>query len=298
MGVTASRGVARGRERTGVVRELRIAHGFMKYDYMTGFVPPAVFVVAVAVHQGLAPAQFAGVALEGLALFFLYTYTFCVSNQLSGIAEDRLNKPSRPLLTGMLTEREAWTRLVIALVVYAALGLWFHAFWFVLLWEVVLLLHNQGRWSRNWLGKNAIMGVGTLAQLGAAWAIVAPVTPLGWRWILTLSLVIFTLIPLQDLRDLAGDRAAGRRTFPLVFGTRFTRAYVFVGFLLLPLLVHAELMRGADGLKVVVEVALCVVAWAIAARTVLLRNARADHWTYTLWTWWYTATLASAIVVL
>lgn len=283
-----------------LAREIRICHGFIKYDYATGFIPPALFVVAVAHHHQLAPLAFLVTAIKGAALFFLYTYSFCLSNQLAGIAEDRLNKPDRLIPTRQVSAEQAWTRLVFVLVGYAALGLWLGVAWPVLLWQAALLLHNQGRWSWTWFGKNLIMGVGTLAQLAAAWALVAPITTVGWRWILTMSIIIFTLIPLQDLRDIHGDHAGGRRTFPLVFGVGFTRAYVAVGFAVLPLAVHTQLMRPAwpDARVIAADLVLCVWAWCIALRTVFLRTPRADHWTYTLWTLWYTATLASALVAL
>jgi 4-hydroxybenzoate polyprenyltransferase len=285
---------------THLRREVHICHEFIKYDYTTGLVPPVLFVVAVAVHYHLSLAEFTVAAVKGLALFLGYIYSFCLSNQLAGITEDRINKPNRPIPTGLVTPDQAWSRLVFVLVIYATLGLWFQVAWWVLLWQAALILHNQGRWSWHWSGKNMIMGVGTLAQLSAAWGIVAPISSTGWRWILTLSAIIFSLIPLQDLRDIHGDLAGGRRTFPVVFGCRFTRAYLVVGFGLLPLVVHQLLIRPAATVPwaVVVDLVLCAWAWTIAARTICWRTPRADHWTYTLWTYWYTAILASGVIIL
>src|SRR5260221_14441909 len=34
---------------------------------------------------------------------FMYTWTFCLSNQIAGIEEDRINKPDRPLASGAIT---------------------------------------------------------------------------------------------------------------------------------------------------------------------------------------------------
>jgi 4-hydroxybenzoate polyprenyltransferase len=283
-----------------VYREIRICHEFIKYDYATGFIPPVLFVIMVADYYQLPMATFISVVAKGLLIFLGYIYAFCLSNQLAGVLEDRINKPSRPLPTALLTTDQAWSRLVFVLVGYASLGLWFGVAWWVLLWQGVLLLHNQGRWSTHWTGKNVIMGVGTLAQLAAAWSLVAPISGVGWQWILTMSIVIFTLIPLQDLRDIDGDRAEGRRTFPVAFGSRLTRGYVAVGFGVLPWVIHTQLMSTGRSSHWVTAVDLILGGWAwvIAWRVLYRRTPRADHWSYTLWTFWYCATLASLIIVL
>jgi 4-hydroxybenzoate polyprenyltransferase len=275
---------------------MRIFHGFIKYDYATGFIPPSLFVLAIGLHYHLSATTLLLDVGKAVLIFAGYIYAFCLSNQLADISEDRINKPSRPLPTGLVTREQAWTRLVFVLVCYAALAQWFGVAWWVLLWQAALLLHNQGRFSWHWLGKNVIMGIGTLAQLAAAWCLVMPLTETGWRWVPTLSVVIFTLIPLQDLRDIAGDMAVGRRTFPIVFGKPFTRAYVAVGFCLLPLLIHIQLMAPREPDPYVIFADLTLGAWAvlIAARTIAFRTPRADHLTYTLWTLWYTTTLATA----
>jgi len=281
-----------------IVRELRICREFTKYDLTTGLVPPVLFVLAAAVHYHLTAGACAVALGKGAVVFTLYIYAFCLSNQIAGVDEDQRNKPDRPLPLGLVPRDGAWSRLVVVLVGYTAVGLWWGIVEWVVLWQAILVLYNQGRWSRHWLAKNALIALGTFVQLGAAWTLVAPMSPLGWRWILIVSLAILVLIPVQDLRDMAGDRLAGRRTFPLAFGATFTRAYLSVGFIALPLATHALLIAPAGATATMADAVLAAIAWVVAFRVAACRSARADHLTYMLFTYWYMAILLSATLVM
>src|SRR5262249_40970198 len=157
---------------------------------------------------------------------------------LAGINEDALNKPDRPLVIGACTPRGAAARLTVVLVAFQVCGWWLGVLPWAALWGVALLAHNQGGWSRHWLGKDMVMGGATWAQLAAAWEIAGPVDRVGWVWIATLSVVIFLLVPLQDLRDRAGDSCNGRLTLVMRLGERNTRVGLAAGFTLLPIGVH------------------------------------------------------------
>ncbi|MEU2778268.1 hypothetical protein ABZ646_36670 [Streptomyces sp. NPDC007162] len=74
------------------------------------------------------------------------------------------------------------------------------------------ILHNLAGGARRWLVKDLVIGFGALLMLAPASQMAAPLTADTWRWMLTLAVLIFLLIPFQDLRDLPGDTAAGRVT--------------------------------------------------------------------------------------
>ena len=180
--------------------------------------------------------------LHGLVYMALYSYTFDLSNQLMGIAEDQMGKPDRPLVRGLCTPRGAWKRWIAAALLFLLLG-WL---WGVWLWAAIWVLlgswHNFLGGAKHWVGKNLLNGLGTIAQLAPMWQLSAPLTTSAWIWIMTIAIANFVLIPLQDLRDLTGDHVNGRRTFPIVFGETVTRIYLAVGFLLLPLVVFRVLI--------------------------------------------------------
>jgi 4-hydroxybenzoate polyprenyltransferase len=196
--------------------------------------------------------------------------------------------------------RGASLRWLISMVLFAVVGAWLGVLEYALLWQLIIVVHNVVRGARNWVVKNLSMSLGIVVQLAAAWQMVTPLTPDAWRWILLPASVIFPLIPVQDLRDMEGDRAVGRRTFPLVFGARVTRVLLCVCFGLLPLAVHWTLMApaGASSCVWLCDSALAIGALWIGARVLLLRSRGADHRTYMLFTYWYCLLLVSAVVVL
>ncbi|KAJ7628920.1 hypothetical protein FB45DRAFT_748815 [Roridomyces roridus] len=65
---------------------------------------------------------------RSLAYFVLYLYTFNIADQITGLDEDRINKPDRPLPSGLLSIRETYVRLCLLTAAYIA----FSAAWGVL----------------------------------------------------------------------------------------------------------------------------------------------------------------------
>lgn len=275
--------------------EIRLTGRFLRYDLFTGVVPPLCMTIGVVVSSGRTER-----IVLAVPYFLLYLYGFVVGNQLAGEVEDRINKPDRPLVRGLVSRRGAWIRLVVAESAFLAYGLWLGVGVWAAIWVAVTLLHNQFHWAWHWCGKDLIMGIGTFVQLAAAWEIVRPLNETGWLWCTTFGLVMTVLVPLQDLRDQPGDAAVGRRTFPLVFGDRATRWFVAVGFSLLPAATAVTIYREAShplaGMGIqAVALAIC---GAIAVRVVTLRRSRQDHLTYRMFGYWYTWTLACSFLVL
>jgi len=279
-------------------RELGLTWGFVRYDFSATVIPATLGMVAAARADGtVRPSTIA----LGMIYFLLYVYTFAVSNQLIGIEEDRRNKPDRPLPSGLVAPRGAWARWILAMLLFPALGAALGVARWALLWQVCFCLYNFAGFARHWATKSLVMGAGLVAQLAAAWGIIGPVPDLAWRWITGLAVVALVLCNIQDLRDVAGDRAQGRRTLPIVYGLRrtcFALAALFaVG---LPLLTHAWLFaplpRGwAETLSLLL---LDGIAVTIGVRLVLDRSPAGLHRTYMLFTYWYCSSLACACLVL
>jgi 4-hydroxybenzoate polyprenyltransferase len=232
--------------------------------------------------------------------FVLYSFTFCLSNQIVGVQEDRVNKPDRPLPRGMVSMQGAWTRWVLASAIYTFVGWSFGVLAWTLLWQGVTVVHNLMGGARSWFIKNLSMGLGVLAALEAGWRMAAPMTQSAWEWTLFLSVSVFVLVPLQDLRDIEGDKLSHRNTFPMAFGIMPTRIFLSVGFAALAVLTHLLLMRlSGPRLEVLIcDAMLGLVSVVIAIRVLAVRNPQADHKTYIQYTYWYCVALATAIVAL
>ncbi len=233
--------------------------------------------------------------------FFLYVYTFAVSNQITGLEEDRLNKPDRPLPAGMTTLEGAWIRWIIGMLLFAGVGWILGVLEWALMWQLSFCLYNFAGFARHFVTKSLIMGLGVIAQLAAAWSIVAPVPPVAWRWISGLAFVAFVFCNIQDLRDVAGDRTLRRRTMPLVYGLRRScHALAFAFALLLPLVTHLWLFAPLPETPVTwsLEAFATVLSWVIAARLIRQQQPPALHRTYLLFTYWYCLMLFGASLVL
>ncbi|NWF80201.1 MAG: UbiA family prenyltransferase [Chloroflexi bacterium] len=273
---------------------------FNRYDISATLIPGVLFVLAAWHSRSPDWTALPGHLLWGSLYFWLYASAFCISNQLGGVHEDRHNKPDRPLAAGLVTRRGAWMRWFVAMALFSLVGWHLGVLEWTLLWQVALVLHNLGSWSRHYATKNLVMTLGSVAQLAAAWQMVRPITPTVWAWILVPALTLLTHVSLQDMRDIAGDRLVGRRTFPIVFGEWPGRLFLALAFALLPVATHVVLLA-PEGLRpdvLVLDLLLAAICLVIAGRVLWLRSPAADHVTYMLYTYWYCFVLAAAIVVL
>lgn len=279
----------------GLLRELHICWLFSAGDLTATVVPATTFAVAAWASKHAGVASLPRILAECLIYFWLYIYTFNLSNQLTGIEEDRRNKPHRPLVVGLVTPLGAKWRLVWATAAFLALGAVLQVLEWTVLWIVAWVFHNLLGGARALWGKNAAMVAGTIAQLAAAWQIVTPLTPAAWTWITAIAIPLSLLVSLQDLRDVDGDMAVGRRTAAVVFGEMVCRRFFAAAFTVYPIAMHFLIYRNAPGAAALLGVVAALLSFVIAYRVLRRRDRRADHTTYLLYTYWYCLTLASSI---
>lgn len=294
-------GVARGGDMGSFLRrEARLTYAVICKDLSVSVVPALLLMISAFVAARRSTAE-ALMAMPAGALYFVfYLYCFCMSNQITGVAEDRFNKPDRPLVTGALDLPGAKRRWIVAMVLFplvalAAGGLQ-TACWAVF-WEGLIIVYNYYGLDRHWVGKNVIfISAGTAALLVPAWQIAAPRGAVPWGWLITISLSFGISLQLQDLRDVTGDRRVRRRTLPLTAGEPVARLVIaaLIG-LLLPWVMHAATAARTTG-QGVWELSLVGVNVIVAARTLRGRSAREDHATYILHTYWFCCALLTPAV--
>jgi 4-hydroxybenzoate polyprenyltransferase len=288
-----------------ILEEIRIAYRFIGRDVPL-IVAPALLMAATALRAtGPHPALAWARGLVGSAVFStLFLFTFCLGNQIVGVEEDTLNKPQRPIPAGLVTLRGARARWAAAMIAFPLSSLLIGGPR-LLLWalasEILFLVYDHGGLHRHWLTKNLVcVTPGVLALLAGSWQAAAPLTPDAWRWILFAVLALGITMPIQDLRDVEGDRVAGRTTLSMNLGERPARALLAGLVALLPVATHllliAPLARGLRGAAC--EVVLAALNLVTAARVVGLRGPKEDHVTYMIHTVWFAALVGSAVIVL
>jgi 4-hydroxybenzoate polyprenyltransferase len=281
-------------------REIYVTWLFIVSNIGATIIPGVVFSVA-AMHS-LRQAVNGIDILKAIIYFFFYVYVFDLSNQypIKAVREDTINKPRRPIVAGLISARQTKVRFIIAMMIYLVLGIaWGVAGW-TLLWQMTVVWHNLYNGSRWWVTKNTAMALGIIAQLGAGWQLIGPLTSSAWIWIIFLAITNFWIVNIQDMRDVVGDRMAERRTFIVLYGEQKTRYLLALSFILMPVLTHFVCYWPLGNtwqvlLSSVISNTLLIV---VAIRLMFKRDTHSDHRSYQLYIYWYCVFLASGIILL
>ncbi len=229
-----------------------------------------------------------------------------VLNQITDLEVDRVNKPDRPLVTGEASLPAAW-RLATALYVLAIVPVWWivvpstgsfweraaaplarHQCFFLFLGGFLATLVYSvpafGRTKRSGIWANI-----TIALPRGCWLKVA-----GWTlvasagcfepWVIGLLFALFLVgaTSTKDFSDVAGDRAGGCHTLPVLYGNRkavrIIAPFFIVPWLLLPLLARLDdpfvpgqpLLTGNPAL--LSALGLLLAAWGGYTVRLLMRN--------------------------
>jgi 4-hydroxybenzoate polyprenyltransferase len=212
-----------------------------------------------------------------------------IANQRLGqsIVEDAINKPWRPLPSKRLNQDEA-RRLLIALIPCAFILSWLLdvtapcTALMVLTW----LYNDLGGANEHFLLRNILNAFGLLCfGTGATFIVGAQtrstLTSGGLLWFCLMGAVTATTVHVQDLADMKGDSARGRKTLPLVWG-------------------HAVARHSAAGMIILWSL-LCVAYWnlrplisalpllfglLLAVLIVRFNNITTDKLAWKLWCLW------------
>ncbi|MFJ6568729.1 UbiA family prenyltransferase [Streptomyces sp. NPDC091292] len=264
--------------------EAYVSWRFIRLD-----VPPVAAGLVFAVDAWKVSGQPLSRLPAGLAMSAMYLWAFiyihALANQAAGVDEDRINKPHRPIPEGVVTVRGAHVRFAVVSLLFLALAAAVGVVVWSLLWFASVLLYNHLGLHRSWIVKNLYAAFGGVVYLAGAWSVVTPLTSLAGAW-LTAAFAYATAVFIQDLRDVSGDRANGRRTLPVIIGktrTRIAGAVVLFALPLLSALPHLRILPSPDVTPVVWTATLVITCWLLAARLLVYRSSRSDDLTYKLY---------------
>jgi 4-hydroxybenzoate polyprenyltransferase len=166
-------------------------------------------------------------------------------NQIYDLAIDRVNKPRRPLPSGALSLREAWTftaityalTLVLAWLAVPA-GLRRHeCFWIVVVAVFFTWIYSAPplRTKREGVWANVTIAIprGLLLKV-AGWSAVKTIVGVEpWYIGGIFGLFLLGASTTKDFADIEGDRADGCRTLPILYGVK-KAAWIITPFFVLP----------------------------------------------------------------
>ncbi|KAI0202449.1 UbiA prenyltransferase family [Astrocystis sublimbata] len=234
-------------------------------------------------------------------LVFLWVWAhllaFNIGNQRrpESIAEDAVNKPWRTMPSGKWTHQQAYYAWIMAYLGGLLLSLLFQG----LVPSLALLIlghwyNDRGGGDVNALVRNLINALGYVAFATGALEValnrpvilpldsVAEVHSHKLRsWMLLLFCSVFTTVHTQDMHDQQGDATRGRFSVPLQIGDAPARWLIMTFVLCWGLVCPCFWNAGWTGYITTTPLAL-----ATAYRTMMLRTARDDSWTFVIWNLW------------
>lgn len=245
-----------------------------------------------------------------LAWIGLNLLTFNVANQRlpPSIAEDSVNKPWRPIASGLITAAEAKRMMHLLIPLTCAVSLLWTGATFeslgliVMTWlyndldggdESVLLRHGLNGCAFA-LYTHASTMIAANEQNSFFWELLhlenhtrVLMTPLAFRWLAVQGCIVATTIHAMDLPDIEGDQKKNRRTLPLVIGEKAARISLALGCLAWSVfcLLFWDLFRGVPVFCVL------MLGWSVAVgvRAVMIWDVDATKRTYQMWCIWLTA---------
>lgn len=274
-----------------LVAEFEITWRMLADNILASFTPGLVVVLAVSIRSKLQTWQMGMNLMRASLLCILYTYSFDAANQARGADEDKINKPHRPIPSGLMTPGGAMRRFWIAMVFYTATGWGFGVLEWVLLWQASTVIiniccpHRHHFWCKTFC-----MSLGITAQLSQSWQLVAPIDSIGQQWIRFMAVAYPPPLIYEDVRDMLGDKAAGRETLALMLGAWPIRIWFAVIMSLMPALVHIFPFYpiAAETWRVVLcDATVASICWTTVIRSLTMRSVKADRLTYQLFIFSY-----------
>ncbi|KAJ6482464.1 UbiA prenyltransferase family-domain-containing protein [Mycena sanguinolenta] len=277
-----------------IEHELRVFWAFTWRDWSASLIPGAMYTIAALRSLDSLSSELVIQALtRSLVYFLLYIYSFDIANQINGVAEDRINKPDRPLASGLTTLQGAYVRWYATTILHLVISAAWDVLPWTALWVFITVYTSFYGGDKHWFTKNlGFMSIGSLCLLHGAWGLVAPITGRQWRWALLLSGVFGIVASVQDMRDMEGDEIAGRRTLPIVLGNNFRWVMAALICAAPAVCWQLEFFQYTHWLVGVCGVLLSLAMFYMAYRVHQGGSSRYDHKTYMILTYIYCGCVA------
>lgn len=230
---------------------------------------PVIIMAVTAAHASQIYSASALSLIFAIAWALLLAYLFDAANQAVGAEEDRINKPYRPIPSGMATPRGMWFRTFISSFLFMVLGFvggTISTIVSILYIATVLWVYLVAPKKWYWVWKPIANGIAISCQVNGAWAIAGQFN----EQIFYVSIVCACVwaIPgqIEDARDVAGDIEQGRVTLATLFGARFVALFFASTVSLVPVVAAIVLWLNSaysTGPAILLLV-VCGLAWFVA----------------------------------
>ncbi|KUJ10768.1 uncharacterized protein LY89DRAFT_562647, partial [Mollisia scopiformis] len=205
-----------------VYKECRVTESLLRSNFGQGtgasiiFLLPTIFIHRTPIIPALQ------LILKIIILGSIFQYTFDIVNQTTGVLEDTINKPYRPVPSGLITLRGAKKRWLLTWILSplltAAISGRYAALW-QLVWQLDVGFCYAWPRPNGPITRNSFIVLGTLALVSHANAIAADQYPdrnMDFMLRSALSIWAGMVAHLQEFHDVVGDKASGKRTLAVI----------------------------------------------------------------------------------
>ena len=242
-----------------MTRESRAAL-WLEFSRPFTLVAPALgFASGAVTAAGAAPREPWSAALVlyptlGLVMAAVLNAASNALNQIYDLEIDRINKPRRPLPSGRLPLRDAWTFTVVTYAIALVLA-WLVApdgrhecFWIVVIATIITVLYSAPPFRTKRLGiwANVTIAIprGVLLKV-AGWSSVKTIVGVE-PWFIggIFGLFLLGASTTKDFADMEGDARGGCRTLPIIYGVRRAAWMISPSFVVPFLMISAGTFAG------------------------------------------------------
>ena len=219
---------------------------------------------------------------------FCFTYCFEIAQQSTSVKEDEMNKPNRPIPSGILSLQSAYRRWTASWLAFPSLLHFLYGrqpVTYLIIWNAWVFYNYVWPKPTDWFFRNAFSAIGLFLIYRLENAVICQAIP---QWSVSiwpdvaLSVYAMLTIHLQEFHDVKGDRIAGRRTLPIILGPVGQLRLRYGTGILVGTCGIIAVGQSANHCKEVILVAgfFFLVAWTVTLRTMCWNSEKDDEITY------------------
>lgn len=203
--------------------ELAVTYSLLKANFSPSFIYFFFVGLSRCMAGWLSYASFYGLLLKTILCCFIHGYLFDVAQQCLSVVEDEVNKPDRPVPSGLVTIsglRWRWFTSWLAFPIIVQIVYGRECSYWVLMYQLVVLFFYVWPKPNGLFWRNcfvAILGFCVNRWINSFSRVYSPIWDIPTAYDYLMQIWVFLTVHVQEYKDMKGDMAAARRTqFSLV----------------------------------------------------------------------------------
>ena len=196
---------------------------FSRSNMMFFISPPPALATALYFSNRASVINLFRPCLSSFVYVYLFILQFNISNDITGVDADRIDKPRRPIPSNRITIERAWYLYCLMVFIFLVDSYVIGHLSASMSWVIITIILNFTPAHNSSIKKNAFLVPGTFVMISVVWCLMNHVSSVWdyskvlWNFLFN-SCIFGVILVQQDMRDVNGDIALGRRTFSIALG--------------------------------------------------------------------------------